>query len=436
MILTRLHPDVANSPQLVRRISQWDFIALIVNITVGAGILGLPAKVFALLGVNSLWAFAGCAVLMLALILCFAEVGSRFRGTGGPYLYTLATLGPLTGFVAGWLLWLSRLFSFASVCNLLMDYTAFLWPPAGQGLIRIVLILSVIIILAAINHAGIRKATIFNNGITICKLLILFLFVAVGLFFVHPLPVQHPRPLTLSSLASAVLLLVFAFSGFDVAAVPAGEVREPQKTVPHGLLIGLSIVTLLYIGIQQVCMGTLPKLAQSAKPVAEAARTFMGGTGTYLITAGALITMLGTLNALMLTSSRLLFALAEQRQLPQWLTLVHRTRYTPYPAIILSALVLVILTLNGSFLDALTISAIIRLFTFITTCIALLVLRRQTQNPAPFSIKSGSFLALCSIVLCLLLLVNIKLQEAVTVAWLAGAGVIIYSLYTYFKKPF
>ncbi len=139
------------SGQLVRGIDRWDFVALIINITIGAGILGLPSKVYSLLGSYSIWAFIGCALLIMALILCFAEVGSRFNGTGGPYLYTITTLGPLTGFIAGWLLWLSRLFSFASVCNLFIDYVAYLWPVALQGSIRISLIIAVILLLAVIN---------------------------------------------------------------------------------------------------------------------------------------------------------------------------------------------------------------------------------------------------------------------------------------------
>ncbi len=422
---------------LIRGIGKWDFVALIVNITIGAGILGLPSKIFALVGIYSLAAIISCAALIFLLILCFAEVGSRFSGTGGPYLYTLTILGPLTGFIAGWLLWLSRLFSFASVCNLLVDYTAYVWPSAGHGPIRVALICGVIFTLAAVNYSGIRPATRVNNIITIVKLSVLILFVGVGLFYIHPSNFGVVKVFNPSALMSSVLLLVFAFSGFDVASVPAGEVIEPQRTVPKSLLIAIAIVSFLYLGIQYVCIGTLPGLSQSTKPIADAARLFMGTTGGYLITAGALITMLGTLNVLMLTSSRLLFAMAEQRQLPVQLSYVDKRFHTPWVAILITIAVLLLLTIGGNFINALTISAIIRLFTFITTCLALPMLRLKRRDRAPFTVPGGVYIAVFAILVCLFLFANIDHGEAVNAGILALAGLAVYLFckYTGANRP-
>jgi len=419
--------------QLIRCISRWDFTALIINVTIGAGILGLPSKVFALLGGYSLWAYGGCAILVLMLILCFAEVGSRFNGTGGPYLYTLVTLGPFAGFIAGWL-WLSRMFSFASVCNLLMDYLAYLWAPAASGFPRMAAMILLVALLALINFEGIRPATLINNVITVSKLLILFVFVGAGIFVVHFPAAPTIKPISLPAFGSAVLVLIFAFSGFDVAAVPAGEVKNPGKSVPFGLFVALSVVVLLYIGIQYVCMGALPDLARSNRPIAEAAGRVMGIGGGYLVTIGALITMLGTLNVLMLTSSRLLFAMGEQHQLPHQLTFLHRRHRTPVIAICITALLLVVLSTSGSFIDALTISAVIRLFTFITTCLALILLRRKQAPAAPFTVKLGPWLAASSIVFCLALLANISSREALDAVIVTLAGVVIYWFYIIFTR--
>ncbi|TWI95292.1 amino acid transporter [Mucilaginibacter frigoritolerans] len=426
------HPQLKGPGiNLIRGISKWDFVSLIVNITVGAGILGLPSKIFALVGVYSLPAIAGCAVLILLLILCFAEVGSRFNGTGGPYLYTLTTLGPFIGFVAGWLLWLSRLFSFASVCNLFIDYTAYLWPGAAFGLPRVFLIGLITLSLGAINYAGIRPATRVNNIITVIKLSVLILFVMVGLFFIHPTNFRAISSFKPSAFLSSVLLLVFAFSGFDVATVPAGEVVEPQKTVPQSLLIAIGVVSILYICIQYVCIGTLPNLVHSEKPIADASRLFMGNAGGYFITAGALITMLGTLNALMLTSSRLLFAMSEQKQLPAILSHINKRYYTPSVAILITCAVLLLLTIGGNFVNTLTISAIIRLFTFITTCLALPILRKKQIKRAPFTVPGGVFIAIISIALCLFLFLNINSGEAVNAGLLALTGLAIYLICKY-----
>jgi APA family basic amino acid/polyamine antiporter len=175
----------------------------------------------------------------------------------------------------------------------------------------------------------------------------------------------------------------------------------------------------------------LPGLAQSAKPIAEAASRFMGTGGSYLITIGTLITMLGTLNVLMLTSSRLLFAMAEQGQLFKQFSYVHQKYHTPWVALWLSALVLIVLTASGSFIHALTLSAIIRLFTFITTCLALPLLRGKAAAPAPFKVKFGVAIAIFSIIICLLLLINITRQEAVDSLIAVLIGVAVYFSYRY-----
>jgi APA family basic amino acid/polyamine antiporter len=425
--------STSHPPQLIRAISLWDFTSLVINITVGAGILGLPAKLFQLLGMNSLWALGGTALFIFIMILCFAEVGSRFNNTGGAYLYALKSYGKLTGFIIGWLLWLSRLFSFASVCNLLVDYAAYLWPHAADSGPRMLIIISVLIILGLLNYLGIKPATFVNNLFTYVKLTVLISFVVIGLFYMHP--VVHPiaKPFTWHPFLSCVLLLVFAFSGFDVAAIPAGEVKNPHKTIPKGLIIAIVIVTLLFIGIQWVCMQTLPGLATSGKPVADSAKIFIGPAGAVLITIGALVTVAGTLNVLLLTSSRLLFAMAEQKQLPVFISKLNRRYLTPSWSIVISGIVILFLTLNSSFVSALTFSAIIRIFVFISTCLALPLMRRN--NPAaPFTVKGGVMLAIIAIIICIILLFNIDYNEAFGALIATAIGVAAYTLYVLFLR--
>jgi len=174
----------AAPPHLVRGIRRWDFVALIVNITIGAGILGLPAKLYALAGTYSLGAYLASAAIVTGIILCFAEVSSRFNGAGGPYLYARTAFGPLIGFEVGWLLWLSRLASFAALCNLFVDYAAYFWPAVGAGLWRAALMTGLVAGLTGLNLVGVRLASLVNNLFTVSKLILLTLFVAVGLFFV------------------------------------------------------------------------------------------------------------------------------------------------------------------------------------------------------------------------------------------------------------
>ena len=150
----------ASSEGLVRGIRRWDLVALAINGIIGAGIFGLPSKVFALIGSYSLLAFIACAAVVTLIILCFAEVSSRFDQTGGPYAYARAAFGPTVAFEVGWLIWLARLTAFAANCNLLVNYLGYFWPGATSGFWRPVIIVTVVVSLATINLLGVRQAAV------------------------------------------------------------------------------------------------------------------------------------------------------------------------------------------------------------------------------------------------------------------------------------
>ncbi|GAB3504363.1 APC family permease [Spirosoma knui] len=424
---------------LVRGIRRFDFIALIINITIGAGILGLPSKIYALVGTYSLLAYGVSAAVVTLIILCFAEVSSRFSGTGGPYLYARVAFGPLVGFEVGWLFWLSRVASFASICNLFVSYAAFFWPELVGGWGRIGVITALVTGLAAINWVGVQRSARVNNLFTISKLLVVTLFTIVGLFFVDRQAFTFPALPDYSPFSQAVLLLIFTFSGFDVAAIPSGEIQQPQRTVPISLFIAIGLVTVLFIAVQIVCIGTLPDLAHSERPLADAAQQFIGPAGGLFITIAALVTALGTLHALMLTGPRLLFAMAEQGQLPSFLAATHPRFRTPHVAILVTAALKLLLAVTGTFIYALTLSTIIRLSYFALTCAALPVLRnsdKTTSSETPraaFRIAGGGSIAVLSVALCLWLLSNSSGQEARDVGIAAGVGLLIYAGVTYRK---
>jgi APA family basic amino acid/polyamine antiporter len=269
-------PEVTPRPDLVRGIRRWDFVALIINITIGAGILGLPAKLYALAGTWSLLAYVVSAAIVTGIILCFAEVSSRFSGAGGPYLYAREAFGPLVGFEVGWLLWVSRLASFAALCNLFVEYAAYFWPAVGAGAGRAALITGLVASLTLLNLVGVRMASLVNNLFTVSKLSLLILFTAVGLYFVNWDAFSFATRPSYPSFSGAVLLLIFTFSGFDVAAIPAGEIQQPQRNVPFALFTAIATVAVLFVLVQVVCIGTLPALATADRPLAEATGRFLG----------------------------------------------------------------------------------------------------------------------------------------------------------------
>lgn len=420
---------------LIRGIRRWDLVAITINGIIGAGIFGLPAKVYSLIGTYSLIAFVACALVVALIILCFAEVGSRFDDTGGPYLYAREAFNPAVAFEIGWLIWLVRITAFAANCNLLINYLSFFWSSATNGAWRAAIIVFVVAVLCVINLLGIRQAAIVSNVFTVGKLAPIVLFCGAGLFFLN----RHafafgPSPST-GAFSQSVLLLVYAFTGFEMATIPAGEVRDPQRNMPRALLIALFVVAVLYILIQIVCVGTLPGLGQSQKPLADAGSQFLGAAGGAIISAGAIISITGNLNILLLTGSRLPFAMAEQKQLPAFLGNVHRSFFTPYISILLTAGLMLLLTLKSSFVTALTISAIARLVTYAATCLALPVFRRRQDMPPPlFRTPGGTIIAILALVLIVWLLLNATLHEARDAALAAAAGLVIYFAYWLYSR--
>ena len=420
---------------LVRGIRRWDLVAITINGIIGAGIFGLPARVYGLIGTYSLIAFVACALVVALIILCFAEVSSRFDETGGPYLYAREAFQPAVAFEIGWLFWLVRITAFAANCNLLINYLSFFWTSATAPVWRASIIVLVVAVLAFINLLGIRQAAIVSNLFTVGKLVPMILFVAAGLFFLNPQAYDFGRTPTTNDFSQAVLLLVYAFTGFEMATIPAGEVRDPQRNLPRALLIAILVVALLYIMIQVVCVGTLPSLAQSQKPLADAGARFLGAAGGAIISAGAVISITGNLNILLLSGSRLPFAMAEQKQLPAFVGLIHRRFFTPYIAILITAAVMLVLTLKSSFLAALTISVIARLITYAATCLALPVLRARRAAPrAVFRLPGGTAIAILSLLLIVWLLWHSSLTEAKQAAIAAAIGLALYLAYWLYCK--
>lgn len=414
--------------KLVRGISRWDLLAITINMIIGAGIFGLPSKVTALIGGYSLVAFVACAVIVAFIVVCFAEVSSRFTATGGMYIYAREAFGAIVGFEVGWLYWIVRVTVFAANCNLLLAYLAFFIPEANQGATRVFIIGLVVLILTVVNFLGVRQSAILTNISTIGKIVPLVIFTVVGLFFIQPANFNFSPVPEIGAFSSAILILIYAFVGFEAAAIPAGETRDPQKSVPFALLAALAIVSVLFILIQIVCIGTLPELAVSERPLADAAGKFLGTFGAAFITIGALVSIFGNLNGGFLTASRMPFAMAEQGELPAILAKTHEKYKTPYIALLITAAAMLFLTVQSSFLTALTISTITRLIVYATTCAALPVFRRRQDAPkAELIVPFGIVASILSLLLTVWLLANVDFKkEGLAILILAIFGLVLY----------
>jgi amino acid transporter len=363
------------------------------------------------------------------ITLCFAEVGSAYRDTGGPYLYAYRTFGPLVGFEVGWLMWVTQLGGFAAVINLFVNYVGWFLPGATAGLPRAAIVTVIATVLTLVNVLGVRRAATINNILTLAKLVPLALFVIVGAFYLDPSRFSVTAAPSAAALSGAVLVAVYAFSGFEVLGVPSGEVEDPARTIPFALLAGLAVVAMIYVGVQVVAIGTLPGLGTSARPLADAADRIFGRAGATVMVTGALISTLGVSHAILLAAGRMPFAMAERRQLPAAIAAVHPKYRTPWIGLILSAACMLLFTLATTFTSALTITVGLRVFIHLVTCASLPVLRRRPgQARAPFHVPAGDFVAVVAMLTCIGLLGMRPWAETRQLLIVLALGLVIWAV--------
>jgi amino acid transporter len=427
-------PERKDHPQfsefgLVRSIRKWDLVALTINAVIGAGIFGLPSKVYGFAGSYSLPAFLLCAVFVVLIVLCFAEVGSRFTETGGPYLYAREAFGPTAGFTIGWLMWIARVTAFAANTSVMLSYLGIFWPAVTKDPVRAAVVCAITLALAMINILGVRDVAVTTNIFAIGKLAPLALLIVAGFFFIDMRSFSFGETPAPAAFSSAMMLLVYAYTGFEIAVVPAAEMRDPRRDLPFAILTAIGVVALFYMLIQIVCIGTLPGLSASERPLADAARRFLGQPGAAIISAGAVISIMGNLNVVMLSASRLPFAMAERSELPRFLGVIHKRFRTPHASILLTATLMAALTLSGTFLYAVTISAIARLLIYAATCAALpLLRRRRAATSSTFRLPGGIAIAFAVLLLTAWLLWNTTWREGRDTAIAAAIGLMVYAL--------
>ena len=277
---------VQGTPQLRRVVSRWQIVGISLNDVIGSGVYLLPAAAAALLGPWSVWAvlLAGFAVLLL--VLCFAEASSHFDQPGGAYLYARTAFGEFVGLEVGWMTWLARVSSVASLSVGFAQALSYLWPSVEGGAPRILAITVPLLVLTGINVVGVRSGVGAALFLLASKLLPLLVFVGFGLVVATRDQVLG-QPAGDGSLTRAALLLMFAYAGFENTPATAGEYRNPRRDAPFAMLGNISFVTLLYFAVQWVALGTLPNVGQSATPLADSAGLFLGTWAGLLLTVGA-----------------------------------------------------------------------------------------------------------------------------------------------------
>jgi len=397
---------------LLRAIGRWSLAALVINSIIGSGIFGLPTIVAGLVGSWSPVAYLLAAAGMGLIMACFAEVASRFTAAGGPYLYAREAFGSFVGVQIGWLTWLVRLTAAAANANLFVIYLAEFWPSAGDPLPRVLLLTLLIGGLAAVNYRGVRTGAQVSTVFAVLKLIPLVLFIGLGLFAMRPIE-RPPSTAPIEAWLQAVLVLVYAYGGFEAALLPMAEAKDPRRDAPFALWVALGTVTTIFTLIQVVVVSVLPDAAHTERPLAAAARVFSGAWGAGMISAGALISVYGYLSSMMLNAPRLTFALAERGDFPSVFAAVHPRFRTPHISIVVFALLVWGLAVAGTFAWNVMLSAVARLFTYASTCLALIVLRRKRSEEPAFRLPHGPILALLAFAFSLLLVTRMGRAEVI-----------------------
>lgn len=390
--------------QLVRAIGRWSLAALVLNSIIGSGVFGLPSVTAKHLGTASPWAYLVAAAGMAAIMACFAEVASRFREAGGPYLYAQAAFGRFAGIQMGWLAWLVRITALAANANLFVVYLAEFWPQAESPLARALVLAFVLGAHAVVNYIGVGVGAGQSNVFIVAKLGALAIFIAAGAMFLlrtsGPAPAQLPAAGGTGGWLEAVLLLVYAYGGFEAALIPMAEAKNPQRDAPFALFIALAVCLVVYTSIQVVVLGTLQNAAASSRPLADSARAFLGESGASLIALAGLFSLYGYMASAMLNAPRLTFAFAERGDFPSFFAAVHPRFHTPYVSILVFYVLVVGLAIAGSFEWNATLSAVARLFTYGAVCVALLRLRKTATTAPVFRLPAAPVVVGVGIVFC------------------------------------
>lgn len=422
--------DSTTDRGLVRAVSRWQIVGLSINDVIGSGIYLLPAATAALLGAGSVWAVLLAGLAVSLLVLCYAQAASCFDEPGGSYLYVREAFGRFVGFEVGWMTWLTRVASAAALSNGLALAVAHFWPAAAEGWGRALIIIGSLGLLTWVNLVGVKSAARTGVALVIAKLLPLAFFVIVGLFFVEwsRLDDAGLPPLDdMDRLGEAALLLLFAYAGFENIPAAAGEYRNPRRDVPFALLTMIATVTLIYVGVQVVAQGTLPGLAASKTPLADAASLFAGGGAALLLTVGAAVSILGTNSNTMLLGPRYLYALAADGYGPRVLAGVHPRWHTPAAAILTQGVLALALAFSGSFVQLALLSVVARLCTYIGTAAAVLVLQRRYAGRAEtLRLPGGPVIPVAALLLSLALAASAEWSNLIAAGIALVVGAVIY----------
>jgi basic amino acid/polyamine antiporter, APA family len=417
---------------LVRALGTWGLAASIVNITIGGGIFRAPGsqEVTGRLGAAAPLAYLVCAIAMAFVVLCFAEAGRRVALTGGPYAYVERAFGRFAGFLVGWQLWLVGTIATAAVATIFADSALRLFPslPATPG--RALLLVAMFAIVAVINVLGVQFGARMNMASTVAKLLPLAILIVLGLANANGENFAGTTMPSVSDLGRASIVVLFVFAGLESALVPSGEVRDPARTVPRAVFMGLAIVTIVYVLVQVAAQGVLgDSLAGRTAPLADLGEAVMGPFGAGMIGIAVVLSTFGYLCGMILAIPRALFAFARDGFLPAAIAAVHPRFHTPWLAIILQAVLALGLALTAVWEQLVIFANVAVLFVYLGCAAAAWQLRRagiSDDVAVPTRIPGSTLGPPLATIVIIALLTAVTAREWIWIAGASAVGLLVY----------
>jgi amino acid transporter len=410
----------SQAPAPRRRLTLFDVLCIGVNATVGSGVFALPDDMYRAMGGYSPLSFALCALLLMPVALCFAELSGRHDQTGGTYLYARSAFGDRTGFLVGWFCWANTFVSWAANASLFVELSGIRSP-----LVASILASGLVLGLGAVNYFGVKLGAWVVNAMVIAKIgaILCFLLVAVSLF--DPSRLGGTLPRGALGVGQGVYLALFPLQGFEVAPIAAGETKNPERNVPFGTLGALGLSALLFVVVQAVLVSVYPRIGdESGTPLVDAAR-YIGPTIGALVVIGGLVSVGGFTAGSALGSPRYAQAIASHKLLPAALAKVHDRWGTPHIAIFWTTVITAVLAFFFDYRRLVGMSNITIVIQYLFTCLAVPVLRKRDGESKGFRVPGGRIVPWVGAAGSLALLAGAEEPEFVFAAATLALGVVV-----------
>ena len=421
----------SRSGQLLRAIGFAGVAVLALNSTIGGGIFGLPPSVVARAGLASPWLFLGVGLLIIPIVLTFAQLASYFRDSGGPVLYTARAFGPAVGFGTGWIYYISRITAYAANSTLLATYLGSLWAPAATATGQTLTLVVVCAALTWANYVGVRNGVRALSLLTVLKLAPIVVLVLWGLPYIAVNPVVPTHGFEVDGLGGTVLMMMYAFVGFESATIVSGESKDPRRALPAALALTTVLVGVLYFLIVLSYVAVLPELEGDQVTLVGMGAHLFGPVGAVVITLAAVFSIGGNLGAILLAAPRLSFSMAEQQMLPKWLGAVHPRYSTPGNSIVFLGALALALALSGTFTELVIASSLTRLITYVLCIAALPIIHRRASEDvkaAAFHLPGGYAIPSIALAISLWIASHSGRDEWLLTGGLLALGIALYGV--------